>query len=107
MFRAAASAPLTQITSETETLMMHVLLAAGAATHHPRSHQLLFALLPIAILAILFDVYCLIDLTRAKSVRHLPKAVWVIIIVLISAPWGGLIYLFLGRDRGHRPTVAR
>ncbi len=82
--------------------MMNVVLAAGthAAASHPRSaHQLLYALLPIVILAALFDVYCLIDLSRAKSVRHLPKAVWAIIILVISAPWGGLIYLFLGRDR--------
>ena len=82
--------------------MVNVVLAAGAsaAANHARSaHQLLYALLPIAILALLFDVYCLTDLVRAKSVRHLPKAVWAIIILVISAPWGGLIYLFLGRDR--------
>jgi|HubBroStandDraft_4_1064222.scaffolds.fasta_scaffold269505_2 hypothetical protein len=83
--------------------MMHIVLTAGgsaAADHARQSHQLLYALLPIAILALLFDVYCLTDLVRAKSVRHLPKAVWAILIVVISAPWGGLIYLFLGRDRG-------
>ena len=89
--------------------MMHILLAAGsAAANHARpSHRLLYALLPIVVLAVLFDVYCLVDLSRAKSVRHLPKAVWVIIIVVISAPWGGLIYLFLGRDRGRRAAVPR
>jgi Phospholipase_D-nuclease N-terminal len=83
--------------------MMNALLAAGAsvaANHARSSHQLLYALLPVVILAVLFDVYCLTDLVRARSVRHLPKAVWAIIIVVISAPWGGLIYLFLGRDRG-------
>jgi hypothetical protein len=82
--------------------MMHIVLAAGgsaAADHARQSHQLLYALLPIAVLALLFDVYCLIDLVRAQSVRHLPKAVWAVLIVVISAPWGGLIYLFLGRDR--------
>lgn len=73
-------------------MMMHVVLAAGAsvAAIHPRSsHQLLLALLPVVILAILFDVYCLTDLVRAKSVRHLPKAVWASIILVISAPWAG------------------
>ncbi len=83
--------------------MMNVLLAAGAsaaANHARSSHQLVYALAPILILAVLFDVYCLTDLIRAKSVRHLPKTVWAIIILVISAPWGGLIYLFLGRDRG-------
>jgi hypothetical protein len=88
--------------------MMNVLLAAGtgAAANHARPHELFFALLPIAILAVLFDVCCLIDLIRAKSVRNLPKAVWAIIIVVISAPWGGLIYLFLGRDRS-QPFLGR
>jgi hypothetical protein len=79
---------------------MNVLLAGAsiAADHARSSHQLVYALLPIVILAVLFDAYCLTDLFRAKSVRHLPKAAWAIII-LISAPWGGLIYLFLGRNR--------
>ena len=43
----------------------------------------------------------------AKSVRRLPKAVWAIIIVLISAPRGALIYLFRGRDRGRGAVVAQ
>jgi hypothetical protein len=76
--------------------------AAGA--HSPR---LFFALLPIAVLALAFDAYCLVDVIRAPSVRHLPKAVWAIIIVLVSAPWGGLLYLFLGRDRGRGASVPR
>jgi hypothetical protein len=80
---------------------MNTALCAAAVTGSPRlGHQLLAALLPIVILAIAFDVYCLRDLVRAKSVRHLPKFVWAIVIVLVSAPWGGLIYLFAGRDRG-------
>ncbi len=90
--------------------MMNVLLAAwaSAASNHARfSHQLVYALAPILILAVSFDVYCLIDLIQARSVRHLPKAVWAIIIVVISAPWGGLIYLFLGRDRGRGAAVLR
>lgn len=89
---------------------MHTFLAAGtsaAANHARSSHQLIYALAPILILAVLFDVYCLIDLRRAESVRHLPKAVWAIIILLISAPWGGLIYLFLGRDKGRGAAVPR
>ncbi len=88
---------------------MNVVLTAGASVgaSHPRpSHQLVFALLPIVVLAIVFDVYCLTDLVRAKSVRHLPKTVWAIII-LASAPWGGLLYLFLGRDRGRGAAVPR
>lgn len=87
--------------------MTNASLTAGAiaAAHH--NSQLAYALAPIVVLAILFDVYCLQDLVRAKTVRHLPKAVWAVIIVLISAPWGGLIYLFLGRDRDRRGTAPR
>ncbi len=50
--------------------MMNVLLAAGAsaAANHARfSHQLVYALAPILILAVSFDVYCLIDLIRAAG----------------------------------------
>jgi hypothetical protein len=85
--------------------MTHDLLAVGlSAMASAPAHQLWKALLPIVILAVLFDVYCLVDVIRAKSVRRLPKGVWAIIIVLISAPWGGLLYLFLGRDRGQHST---
>ncbi len=64
-----------------------------------------YVMVPILILAIAFDAYCLVDLNRARSVRHLPKWAWVIVI-LISAPWGGLFYLFAGRDtdEGDAPT---
>jgi ABC-2 type transport system ATP-binding protein len=74
--------------------MTEMLLAAGASGPPPGFY---LALVPIIVLAIVFDVYCLRDLIRAKSVRSLPKFVWAIII-LASAPWGGLIYLLAGRD---------
>lgn len=83
--------------------MTHSLLAAALHRAGP-SHQLLEALLPLIILAVLFDIYCLVDVFRAESVRRLPKGVWAVVIVLISAPWGGLAYLFLGRDRHHHGT---
>ncbi len=78
---------------------MSGLLPAMAAAGGGPPAAVFYALAPILLLAIAFDVYCLIDLTRARSVRHLPKWVWAVVIVLISAPWGGLIYLFAGRDR--------
>jgi hypothetical protein len=85
--------------------MSHDLLAAGlSAVAGPPDRQLWKALLPIAVLAVAFDVYCLVDVIRAKSVRRLPKAGWAAVIVMVSAPWGGLLYLFLGRDRGQRST---
>ena len=61
----------------------------------------LAALMPILVLVVAFDVYCLVDLVRARSARYLPKWVWALIILFISAPIGGLLYLFLGRDRGY------
>jgi Phospholipase_D-nuclease N-terminal len=87
--------------------MPKLLLAVGASTMARSPWHLTAALLPILILAVLFDVYCLRDLIRAKAVRHLPKVVWAIIIVVVSAPWGGLIYLFVGRDRGRGPAAQR
>jgi hypothetical protein len=58
------------------------------------------ALLPILVLvvAVAFTVYCLIDIARARSVRHLPRWAWVMI-CLISEPLGGIIYLIFGRER--------
>jgi Phospholipase_D-nuclease N-terminal len=84
--------------------MMHMLLAADAPARH--GHTLFLVVLPIIVLAIAFDVYCLVDLIRSPSARYLPKPVWGLIIVLVSAPWGGLIYLFVGRDRGQRRSAS-
>lgn len=61
----------------------------------------LAAVVPVLVLVVAFDVYCLVDLVRAKAARYLPKIVWALIILFISAPIGGLLYLFLGRDRGY------
>jgi hypothetical protein len=58
----------------------------------------LAALVPVIVLAVAFEVFCLLDLTRAQEVRYLPKWVWAII-CLISIPIGGIVYLVLGRIR--------
>ncbi|HEX9030779.1 MAG TPA: ATP-binding cassette domain-containing protein [Streptosporangiaceae bacterium] len=63
------------------------------------------ALIPILVAVAALDVYCLIDLVRAPAVRLMPKIVWAIVILLVSAPVGALVYLFLGRDRNHRPAA--
>ena len=80
--------------------MVNDLLAAGSGGGFELSPHLLAALVPLLVLVVALDVYCLIDLARAKSVRSAPKLVWAIIIVFVSAPLGALAYLFLGRDRG-------
>lgn len=59
----------------------------------------LLALIPLLALLAGLIVYCLVDLVRARSVRYLPKPVWALIIVLVSAPFGALAYLVFGRNR--------
>jgi Phospholipase_D-nuclease N-terminal len=66
------------------------------------SWKVLLALMPLFALLAGLIVYCLVDLIRARSVRYLPKPVWALIIVFVSAPFGALAYLVFGRDRhGH------
>jgi ABC-2 type transport system ATP-binding protein len=80
--------------------MPNHLLAAAASGSGKLPPNLLPAVVPLLALILALDVYCLIDLARAKSVRHMPKFAWVLIIMLFSAPIGALVYLFIGRDRG-------
>jgi hypothetical protein len=77
----------------------HILAAAG---HHGPGH-LLAALVPIFLVLVIFDAYCLTNLSHASSVRYLPKWVWALVILFVSAPGGGLLYLFVGRQPGRRP----
>jgi hypothetical protein len=54
------------------------------------------ALLPLAVLALGFVAYCIVDIVRSE-VRYLPKWAWILISVL-SIPLGGLVYLVIGRQ---------
>lgn len=54
------------------------------------------ALLPLIALALAFNLYCLIDLQKSE-VKHLPKWAWALVIVFVSAPIGGIVYLAAGR----------
>jgi Phospholipase_D-nuclease N-terminal len=45
-----------------------------------------------------FAVFCLVDLARADQVRYLPKWAWTIA-CLIQIPFGGIMYLTVGRVR--------
>jgi len=87
--------------------MLNYLLAAEAGGSGKPPPGVLFALVPLLVLVVALDVYCLIDLARARSVRYLPKVVWVIVILFVSAPIGALIYLFVGRDRDRDRDTAR
>ncbi len=64
------------------------------------------ALAPLLVLLFAFVVFCLVDLARARSVRYLPKIVWALVILFVSAPVGGIVYLLLGRDRDDRGRAA-
>jgi len=68
---------------------------------HPLAHLLpaLPALIPVLVLLLGLDVYCLVNLVRAKSVRNAPKLAWAIVILCVSAPLGAILYLFFGMDR--------
>jgi hypothetical protein len=83
--------------------MTALLLASGHPG--PGSGRLFLALLPLLAVALGLDVYCLVDLIRAPSVRYLPKGIWALIIVIVSCPAGALLYLFLGRDRNQGSRV--
>ena len=54
--------------------------------------------IPVVAVVVAFDVWCLVDLARASQVRHLPKWVWAVAIC-VWGPWGGLVYLIIGKDR--------
>lgn len=53
------------------------------------------ALAPLAAAALAWVAYCLFDLARSE-VRHLPRWAWALVIVL-SVPLGGVVYLLVGR----------
>ena len=63
------------------------------------SGKVWLALVPLFVLLGALIVYCLVDLIRAPSVRYLPKPVWALIVLLVSAPFGALAYLVFGKDR--------
>lgn len=53
--------------------------------------------IPVIVLVTIVVVACLIDIARGSRVKHLPKAVWALIVVLV-VPLGAVAYLALGRD---------
>jgi Phospholipase_D-nuclease N-terminal len=74
-------------------------LATSLGVHGDVSGRTLLALLPVLVLLLGLIVYALADLLRAPSVRFLPKPLWAVVILLVSAPFGALAYLVIGRNR--------
>lgn len=71
------------------------------------STNLTLALAPLLVLAAAFVVWCWVSIAR-HPVKLLPRWAWAII-VAVSVPLGGILYLLLGRDdsspvdEGHVP----
>ena len=55
--------------------------------------------IPVIVLVTNVVVACLIDIAKRSHVKHLPKAAWAVIVVLV-VPLGAVTYLALGRGRG-------
>jgi ABC-2 type transport system ATP-binding protein len=66
---------------------------------HHLPPELVAALVPVLVVILGLDVFCLVNLVRAKSVRNAPRLAWAIVIIFVSAPIGAVLYLFLGMDR--------
>jgi ABC-2 type transport system ATP-binding protein len=54
--------------------------------------------IPVLAVPVVFSAWCLADLARAGQVRYLPKWVWAVVIC-VSVPGGGLVYLIFGKAR--------
>lgn len=63
--------------------------------------QLWLAVGPLAAAVVAFVAFCLIDLARSSQAAHLPRWAWALII-LVSIPAGGIVYLLVGRQEGAR-----
>ena len=63
------------------------MIASGALT----------AVVLVAVLAT-FEGYCLVDCARAEQVRYFSQWIWAII-MLITMPLGGMLYLMYGKVR--------
>ena len=55
--------------------------------------------IPVIVLVAIVVVACLIDIVRRSRVKHLPKAAWALIVVIV-VPLGAVAYLTLGRGSG-------
>jgi len=54
------------------------------------------ALITAVAVVLIFEVYCLVDIARAKDVRRLDRETWALI-SLVTLPLGGILYLSLGK----------
>lgn len=59
--------------------------------------EILKIIWPLVVLQYSLAIWALIDLARRPRVRHLPKAAWVAVVLLVSF-FGAIAYLVLGRE---------
>lgn len=55
------------------------------------------AVVPIAVIELCFDVYCIVDMIRHRKVRRLPLWAWLVLTLVVN-PLGGIAYLLFGRS---------
>jgi hypothetical protein len=63
----------------------------------------------LVLLAVGVTIYAFVDCLRSSDdeVRGLPKPLWLVVVLLLLPPVGGLAYLTLGRGRRAGPENAR
>ena len=61
----------------------------------------------LTVLFVAFTIFSFIDCIRTEQsrVRALPKALWAVLIVIVT-PFGGILWFTLGKDRRGRSPVA-
>ncbi len=61
----------------------------------------------LTVLFVAFTIFSFIDCIRTEEsrVRALPKTLWAVVIVIVT-PFGGILWLTLGKDRSGRSPVA-
>ena len=55
------------------------------------------AWVPLLVLVIAFQVFCVVDVIRSPSTRHLPRWAWVLVCLAVNL-LGGVLYLMIGRE---------
>lgn len=65
-------------------------------------------LVALSVAVVFLTIYALVDclMTQGTRVRAIPKALWVLVIIIIT-PIGGILWLTLGKDRSPGGGPAR
>ena len=65
-------------------------------------------LVAAAVAVVFFTIYALVDclMTDRRRVRGIPKALWIVVILVIT-PIGGILWLTLGKDRSLGGSASR